>query len=157
MVDGFRWGWAGVSVPFHGGVPSSSAPTQRLRTVYVMVVVMQAFWLMLQGLVGGVCAPSYGSYGCLGFCVSWGSGGCVYELLDCSSTCTFHPVALILSTAPVGLPAMRHTALYRTRWPQVYDDASQAAAQHTHEKFRAAFGALLLRDRLQERHGLRER
>ncbi|KAI8473342.1 MAG: hypothetical protein J3K34DRAFT_411070 [Monoraphidium minutum] len=39
----------------------------------------------------------------------------------------------------------------------VWDDVSQAAAGRTHEKFRAAFGALMLRNRAAERHGLRER
>jgi hypothetical protein len=37
------------------------------------------------------------------------------------------------------------------------DDASAALLQHTHEKFRACFGALLLRGRAAERLGLRER
>jgi hypothetical protein len=39
----------------------------------------------------------------------------------------------------------------------VYDDGSQPPGRHTREKFLAAYGALLLRDRRQERHGLRER
>jgi hypothetical protein len=59
------------------------------------------------------------------------------------------------------LPPARAAALDRAQKMltelDVYDDATQPAAQHTHEKFRAAFGALLLRDRRQERHGLRER
>ncbi|GBF87701.1 hypothetical protein Rsub_00412 [Raphidocelis subcapitata] len=38
-----------------------------------------------------------------------------------------------------------------------YDDASSPPLQHTHEKFRACFGFLLLRDRAAERLGLRER
>lgn len=39
----------------------------------------------------------------------------------------------------------------------VYDDGTQPAPAHTHGKFAAAFGALLLRDRRSERLGLRER
>jgi hypothetical protein len=61
-----------------------------------------------------------------------------------------------------GALAARDAALLE-RWRKalteldVYDDGSQPPARHTREKYLAAFGALLLRDRVQERHGLRER
>jgi hypothetical protein len=61
------------------------------------------------------------------------------------------------STAAPGDAALLDRARKMLTEIDVYDDATAPPASHTHAKFRAAFGPLLLRDRAAERLGLRER